>query len=346
MKSPRSVHIWLPGYFRARFRTAGPTPRNVWLMIGDHYEPLGGGADIQTARERVAAWRRTWPEIAARHHDSRGNCPRYTFFYPQEEYRAELLEPLAEMTRAGNSDVEIHIHHDGEGERDFVDRMEGFKQALHNRHGLLRTLQGRLVFAFIHGNWALDNSRPDGRYCGLNNELTLLRDLGCYADFTLPSAPNPTQTRIVNTIYWAVDDPLRPKSHDHGTPAVPGGNQHGDLLMIPGPLGFRLGGDGRLIPRVDMGELAGYDLPSRERVRVWLKIAPRLGDNIFIKLYTHGAQERNLVPLLNGSLDHLFEAMQAECAAAGLSLHYATAWEMYQQVSKALASPAMESNGI
>ena len=37
-------------------------------------------------------------------------------------------------------------------------------------------------FGFIHGNWCLDNSRADGRWCGLNNELILLRELGCYAD--------------------------------------------------------------------------------------------------------------------------------------------------------------------
>ena len=52
---------------------------------------------------------------------------------------------------------------------------------------------GRVVFGFIHGNWALDNSRPDGKYCGLNNEITLLRDLGCYADFTMPSGASPTR---------------------------------------------------------------------------------------------------------------------------------------------------------
>ena len=44
-------------------------------------------------------------------------------------------------------------------------------------------------YAFIHGNWSLCNSRPDGRYCGVNNELDVLRETGCYADFTLPSAP-------------------------------------------------------------------------------------------------------------------------------------------------------------
>ncbi len=342
MKIPRNLHIWLPGYFRARLRASRRPLRHVWLMIGDHYEPLCGGADILTARARVARWRRDWPEIASRHRDSDGNCPRYTYFYPQEEYRPELLEPLAEMTRMKNSDVEIHIHHDGEGESNFLDRMEGFRETLWNRHGLLRKIDGRVVFAFIHGNWALDNSHPDGKYCGLNNELTLLDRLGCYADFTLPSAPSATQTRMVNTIYWAKDDPLRPKSHDEGIVAVPGGGKAGDLLMIPGPLGFNPPGGNRWLPRIDMGELAGYALPNPARARCWLRDAPRLGDTVFIKLFTHGAQERNSVPLLEGGLDRLFECVAEECAATGLLLHYGTAWEMYCAVMKnleALPSP-------
>ena len=63
-------------------------------------------ADPETARRRVAAWRAAWPEIAARHRDSDGRPPCYAFFYPEEEYRPELLEPLAEMARLGIADVE------------------------------------------------------------------------------------------------------------------------------------------------------------------------------------------------------------------------------------------------
>ena len=41
-------------------------------------------------------------------------------------------------------------------------------------------MPGKPAFAFIHGNWALDNSRQDGgrNYCGVNSEIRLLRDLG------------------------------------------------------------------------------------------------------------------------------------------------------------------------
>jgi len=301
-------------------------------MVADHFEPLLGGTNVPQAVARVERWRKTLPEIALRHADSAGRPPQYTFFYPQEEYRPELLDPLTEMTRMGIGDVEVHIHHDGEGERNFIDRMEGFCDALHNRHGLLRRIDGRITFGFVHGNWALDNSLPGGKLCGLNNEITLLKNMGCYADFTLPAAPTAAQTRIVNSIYWATDDPLRPKSHDTGELLVAGQPSSGDLLMIQGPIGLRFGENGRFAPRIEMGELAGYDLPSRARARVWLDLSPRLGDNIFIKLHTHGTQDRNMGPLLDGGLETLFAAVEAECVEAGMTLHYATARELYEAV--------------
>ena len=83
------------------------------------------------------------------------------------------------------------------------------------------------------------------------------------------------------------------------------------LLMIPGPLGIRWAE--RAVPRIEKGEIAGYDLPSRYRVRRWLACAPRVGQDIFIKLFTHGTQERNSSALLPGGLDALFHAVQAEC---------------------------------
>jgi hypothetical protein len=332
---PRNAQLWLPGYITGRLTARRlPAGSRVWLTIADHWEPYYQRPSDALAASRVAVWMKHWPEIARRHADSIGRPPQYTFFYPQEEYRPQILDSLAEMKRAGIADVDIHIHHDGEGQQNFLDRMNGFIETLVNRHGLLRVSHGRPVFGFIHGNWALDNSRPDGRYCGLNNEITLLRDLGCYADFTMPSASSPTQSRTVNTIYWVTDDPLRPRSYDHGValkPRSPGG---GDLLMIPGPLGLRW--KGRFVPRTETGEIASYDLPTAYRVERWLDLAPRIGGDIFIKLFAHGAQERHSSALLlDGGLDRLFTLLAEGCRRRAYRLHYATAWEMRQAVDAA-----------
>ena len=305
----------------------------VWLAIADHYEPYVGNVDDETAIERVALWSREWPAIAGRYRDSAGRPPCYTFFYPQEQYRPHLIDALAEITRAGIGDVEIHIHHDGEGEQDFVDRMSVFRDTLFYKHGLLRKHQGQIRFGFFHGNWALDNSLPGGRYCGLNNEISLLEELGCYADFTMPCGDSPAQARTVNEIYWAIDNPTEPKSYDRGERFKAGDRKAGQatgLLMIPGPLGIRWAE--RLAPRLEKGEIAGYDLPSRYRVNRWLDWAPRVGSDIFIKLYTHGTQERNSSALLPAGLSALFEAVQAECGDRQWPFLYVSCWQMYQAI--------------
>jgi hypothetical protein len=307
--------------------------KRLWLLFADHFEPLWNGADERTGAERVARWANRWPAIAAKFQDSTGGPPCYSFFYPEEEYRSHLMDPLARMASHGIADVEVHLHHDGEGQQNFVDRISSFTETLFSRHGLLRKESGKVTFGFIHGLWALDNSRPDGRFCGLNNELSLLRDLGCYADFTMPSGASPTQARLVNTIYWAIDDPLKPKSYDTGIPSTPGGKATGDLLMIPGPLGLRWGQ--RVMPRIEHGELCSYDPATEYRVRRWLELAPRIGDDIFLKLFTHGTQERHSNYLLDGGLEFTLSLITQECQRTGLDLHFSSAWEMRQAVDAA-----------
>jgi len=331
MKLPRHSQVWLPGYIKDRLSTIARKPaRRLRLLFADHFEPLWNGADEQTGAGRVALWATRWPAIAAKFQDSAGRPPRYTFFYPEEEYRPRLLEPLARMTSDGIADVEVHLHHDGEGQQNFVDRISRFTETLFSRHGLLRKHKGIITFGFIHGLWALDNSRPDGRFCGLNNEITLLRDLGCFADFTMPSGASPTQTRLINKIYWAVDDPDKPKSYDTGVPVTPGGEASGDLLMIPGPFGLRWAQ--RLKPRIEYSELCSYDPSTEYRVRRWLELAPRIGDDIFLKLFTHGTQERHSKYLLQGGLEFTLSLITRECQRAGLNLHFSTAREMRQAV--------------
>jgi hypothetical protein len=319
-------------YLRDRLRksTRPAKPKRAWVAITDHYEPLGMGASVETALGRVARWRDKWPRIAGDAPlDATGQCPQYSFFYPQEEYRRDLLDGIAEIVRLGVGDVEVHLHHDKEQRDSFIRKVTDFCRRLTDDHGLLRRLDGRTVFGFIHGNWALDNSRPDGKWCGLNGEIALLRDLGCYADFTMPSLPSATQGRILNQIYWCTNNSdNRPKSFDRGIEATKGGGKQGDLLMITGPVGLRFGE--RLMPRLETGELAGYDLPTPSRVRQWFDLAPTIGDDQFLKLYTHGAPDRNLEPLLNGGLSNLFGWLAEEANRRNIEIHWATAWQMYQ----------------
>ncbi|HVX09709.1 MAG TPA: hypothetical protein VHC22_00770 [Pirellulales bacterium] len=317
-------------------------PLHVFLCLADHFEPKRGGAPAHLAQDRVARWRHDYPRSVAGLADSAGRSPRHTFFYPAEEYEPDYLDLLAEICRQGLGEVEVHLHHNDDTSDHLRTTLVEFKEALHHRHGLLsRDAHGEITYGFIHGNWALDNSRRDGRWCGVNDELTVLRETGCYADFTMPSAPEECQTSTVNAIYYASDDRLRPKSHDRGqTAAVHRPPPSEGLLMIQGPLLF----DWRsrkwaLLPRLENGELHGGRPPSIDRFWLWLRAGVTVEGQLdwrFVKLHTHGAHEANTAMLLGEPMRRFHESL-AEAARRDESLryYYVSAREMADLVHQA-----------
>lgn len=315
---------------------------HLLLCIADHYEPRLGRAKPAVARERVKTWVREYPRLFGDFRDHDGRPPRHTFFFPIDEYDAEQLDALGELCREGYGEVEIHLHHHRDTATGLRQRLMGFKNHFAERHGLLardrRT--GQLVYGFVHGNWALDNSHPDGHWCGVNNELDVLRETGCYADFTLPSAPSPTQTRKINSIYYAFDDPDRPKSHDWGMDVGTIPPQDGGLLMIQGPLVLNWA-DRKwgIVPRIENGCLQASQPPRIDRLDSWLRArvqVPLRPDWFFVKLHTHGAKDANQRILL-GEPMVLFHQELARRARENPNFHYhyVTAREMYNLVKAA-----------
>ena len=323
-------------------RTDPTQPLRVFLCVADHFEPKWRGAGPELQKERLRRWRDRWPALAERFRDSDGRPPQQTFFYAADQYEPEHAETLAAIRRAGFGDVEVHLHHDDDTADGLREKLLWFTDALWRRHGLLaRDRRGVVTYGFMHGDWALDNSGPGGRGCGVNNELDVLRETGCYADFTLPSAPSPTQTRTVNAIYYAKDDPQRPKSHDRGVPARVGCEPPDDsLLLIQGPLAVdwtdRFGG---VLPRIDYCNLQGRRGPSLDRLLRWVDagVVVRGQPNWrFVKVHTHGCQEANAEILL-GEPMRAFHTHLAEYARKnpGFRYHYVTAREMAALVRQA-----------
>jgi hypothetical protein len=343
----QTLDRWLVPYLvqaTTRSARAKGGPVHVLLCVADHFEPQWGRPDAATARLRVEQWVQEYPRLFREFRDSDGQAPQHTFFFPIDEYEHDHVEMLAELCRAGFGEVEMHLHHDDDSSESLRARLLEFKELFSERHGLLsrdrRT--GELAYGFIHGNWALDNSRPDGRWCGVNNELDILRETGCYADFTLPSAPSPTQTRKINSIYYASDDPVRPKSHDRGidvgtSPAPPGA-----LLLIQGPLvlNWRRRKWG-LAPRVENGCLQANQPPRIDRLDLWVRArvqVPARPDWYFVKVYTHGAPEANHRVLLGEPMTRFhFDLRQRASVDLNFHYHYVTAREMYNLVKAAEA---------
>jgi hypothetical protein len=169
----------------------------------------------------VAHWVDNYPRALGGFRDADGRPPRHTFFYPVEEYDPGHLDALAELCVRGFGEVEVHLHHDNDTEGNLRRTLLEAIRLLSERHGLLgrRGDDEAPGYAFVHGNWALNNARPDGRWCGVNDEARVLRETGCYADFTYPSAPGPTQPPTVNSIYYAGSTPTAPGATTAGPPS-------------------------------------------------------------------------------------------------------------------------------
>ena len=158
----------------------------------------------------------------------------------------------------------------------------------------------------------------------------------------MPSAPEPTQTqtRTINSIYYAVDDPIRPKSHDRGTRAGTVPPLANAMLLIQGPLvldwrGRKWG----MIPRIENGCIQGNQPATIERLDAWLKAGVRVPtrpDWFFVKLHTHGAPESNQQVLLGEPMVRFHEELaQRSRVNPNFHFHYVTAREMYNLVRAA-----------
>jgi hypothetical protein len=317
-------------------------PIHLLICIADHFEPRMGNVPDEVACSRVNRWVHGYPEQFGNYRDSDGRTPRHTFFYPIDEYEAKFVDALAVLCRAGYGEIELHLHHDNDTASNLRRTLLEARDCFRIRHGLLardrRT--GQAAFGFIHGNWALDNSRPDGRWCGVNNELDVLREAGCYADFTFPSAPSPTQPRKINSIYYAVDDPKRPRSYDRGINVGAGPAPAEGLMLIQGPLvlDWRRRHVG-VLPRMENDCIQRTQPAHIDRLPLWLKArvqVPSRPDWFFVKLHAHGAHETSHDVLLGEPMAR-FHRDLAERARRYPSFHYhyVTAREMYNLVKAA-----------
>lgn len=344
----KNMHLWVNSYLKGLFgkkflKEESYKPKHIILCFVDHFEPTWSGANYEKEAKRVDTWVYKYPRLARKHKDADGKCPAHTFFYPEEEYRPEHINKIAKICNEGFGEIEIHLHHDQDTSDNFKATIERFKQKLTDHNVLSRHRQTKQVmYAFIHGNWALDNSRLDGRMCGVNNELIILRETGCYADFTQPSAPSDTQTKKINSLYYAKDDPLLPKSHNDGIDVKVGRKPTGDLMIIQGPLTLnwkdRKWG---VFPRIENGDISAENPPGENRVDMWIKeniCVEGKPEWVFVKIHTHGCQEKHFDTLFGEPMDKMFNYLETKYNDGNnYQLHYVTAREMYNIIKAAEA---------
>jgi len=308
------------------------------FFVVDHFEP-------GSKKEIVREWVEKYPLVADRHQDSEGTPPKHTFFYPAErEERIEHLEMLAELASCGYGEVELHLHHRDDTAETLREKIRDGIRAF-NRTGALRTSDGRVAFGFIHGDWALDNSIMEkGRnLCGVNNEISILRDEGCYADFTFPALYTDAQPEKINSLYYAIDDPVRPKSHNNGPDvSVKDPYNSGDLMIIQGPttINFLNWKTYCLLRAASCGIEGRVSNPENAvdewvRARVHVKGKP---DWIFVKVHTHGAIPANMDFFLGSGVERIYSHLESKYNdGKDYCLHYVSAREAYNIIKAAEA---------
>ncbi|MBA4148697.1 MAG: hypothetical protein H0X66_11335 [Verrucomicrobia bacterium] len=333
----KGLNIWLPAYLRQKRWSASPGKvTDILLSVCDHFEPFHH-ADKKTAMVRLANWKERWPELIGDFTDSDGIRPRHSFFYPIEQYDPDVLNEISEICRLSGGEVEVHLHHKDDTAETLREKL---KQGIADfrRHNLLSSdEQGNVRYGFIHGNWCLDNSHPFKRNCGVSSELGVLRQTGCYGDFTMPSAPHPTQTRTINSLYYGVDTP-EPKSHDTGIPVSARQttrdlrNKKNHLLLVQGPLGLnwsrrKMG----ILPKIENADLTAANPPRPDRMRLWVRSGIRVQqqpDWLFIKLHTHGAISPNSDTILGEPMKRFHQHLMDTYKNEQFRIHYVTAREM------------------
>jgi hypothetical protein len=298
----------------------------------DHFEPGTGNATFDVERERVRTLLSDYPKLVRDHRDFAGNIPKRTWFFPPHYHRNNNLRDLISLCAGGYGEIELHLHHG----KTKPDSAENLKRTLvqcikeYSVFGIFGTENGNRKYGFIHGDWALDNSR-NGKYCGVNNEIQILKETGCYADFTFPSLNEANPIKI-NSIYYVQGNPKKAKSYNKGIAVRRLGKKLEDLMIIQGPahpfffkkkilLGIRVWGD----------PINGTPPTAKERIDLWVKTAIHIKGKrewIIIKTSMHGATD--VTAVLGKEMDEIFSYLETKYNdGENYILHYVTARELY-----------------
>lgn len=342
-KLSRTLH-WLPSYAWQR-TTRRASSGAVHLIIGlaDHFEPAitpNHGpvrAPKAVQRRRLEEWCREYPRAFNELRDHDGRPFLHTYFYPAEQYDRDIVGCLADFCHTGWGEVEVHLHH-GAPAPDTAENtrrmLSEFRDRLAFEHGCLSSREPgeSPLYAFVHGNFALANS-AGGKYCGVDSEIQILAETGCYADMTLPPGPYyRSHITKINSLYECSLPLDRRAAHRTGRSLRIGRSPAIFPLIVEGPLMLSFTRpDGKRDLRVETGVVASNNPPSLNRLRVWKQAAVTVGgrpDWLFIKLHCHGMDPRDRGVMLGSTICQFLSDLISGAQERSETLHFVTAREM------------------
>jgi len=342
----RAQYAWrcLPPYFWQRLtRPAVKGKVHLIVAIADHFEPssipgdYAGYAPRDVQEKKLEAWCNQYPRNFERFRDSDGFPLTHTYFYPAEQYDRDLVDRLAGLCHAGWGEVEIHLHHgitEAATAETTRNQILSFRDTLAREHGCLSYRDGDATprYVFVHGNFALANS-AGGFGCGVDSEMQLLADTGCYADMTYPtSAFHPAQISKLNSLYECAL-PLGERAPQRRGRELKTGRSVSTLpIIVQGPwmLDFdRTSRNG--FGRIEDGALTKWNPPSLRRLQLWKRAGITVAgrpDWVFIKLDTHGMDATDTETVLGERMQLFLQEFIAGAADRQEILHFVSAREM------------------
>lgn len=333
--------------------------KHVIFTVADHFEPAwspSGALGLDDQKRALEAYHELARRTGESTRDADGTKFRHTNFYPAEQYERSLLERLAAMQAEGLGEVEVHLHH-GVDEPDTAEglrrQLVEFRDALAGEHRCLSRLDGRggPRYAFVHGNLALANS-AGGRFCGVDEEMKILAETGCYADLTLPSAPDRTQVPMFNKIYECGRPLDERMPHRTGKSVRADGNSPRLPLIFTGPLIFNWTRRirGLPVPRLDDGALAANQPLDGARFGRWMNADITVRGRpewVFIKLYCHGFFGHDQSACIGEEAARFFGEIVEEGARTGrYTVHFASAREAVNMILAAVDGKKGDPHGF
>jgi hypothetical protein len=348
--------FWRANEMFRRSGSNGGGQTHVIFTVANHFEPgynefpnenggLGVELDWQTQMRRLDHWCDQARAIGEAVRDHDGTPFRHTNFYPIEQYNYRLLERMAEMQDAGFGEVEIHLHHGVESPDNAANlrrTLIKYRDILAEEHQCLSREHENDIprYAFVHGNWTLGNS-ANGWCCGVDSELEILAETGCYIDMTLPSMPSRAQVSRINAIYEC-GHPLNERMAHRSGPSLRVGSEPQLPVILCGPLVFDWENRrrGLPLPKIDNGALTANYPMNVGRFERWRNA--RIGvigrpDWVFVKVYCHGFFDHDQPAVIGDDMRAFFEEVLEFAEASGqFKVHFASAREAFNMVMAAV----------
>jgi hypothetical protein len=338
MRKLRYASKCLPSYAWQRLTRRTPRGRvHLMITLADHFEPSAmpgmnaGYAPRDVQEERLETWCSEYPRNFEPFRDSNGRPFTHTYFYPAEQYDRGQVQQLAELCHQGWGEIEIHLHHGmtrQETAQTTRHDLVAFRDTLAHEHGCLSYADGDSTpkYVFVHGNFALANS-AGGFACGVDSEMQILAETGCYVDMTYPTAAfHPAQIAKINSLYECALalDQIAPHRSGHDLKVGRPVSKFPFIIQGPWMIDYEH-------HRIENGSLTHVNPPSMRRLGLWKRATIAVSgrpDWIFIKLHTHGMDPLQTDTVLRAPMQYFLKELISSAADRGEILHFVSAREM------------------